>query len=169
MRFADRPEATSEVRIDAPPAAVWDICTDLPRMGEWSPENLGGAWLDGAAGPAVGARLRGRNRHPAVGEWETVSVVVECEPPRRFAWAVGDPEIPAAIWSFDLEPDGTGTRLRQRAVMGPGPSGTTAAIETMPDKEERIISRRVHEWEAGMGAVLAAIKAEAEAAGGARR
>jgi len=166
MRFADRPEAVSEVRIDAPPERVWALCTDLPRMGEWSPENLGGEWLDGASGPAVGTRLRARNRHPAAGEWETVSVVVECEAPRRFAWAVGDPEIPAAVWSFDLEPDGAGTRLRQRGAMGPGPSGTTAVIEQMPDKEERIITRRLQEWEAGMSAVLAGIKDAAEGADG---
>jgi hypothetical protein len=131
-------------------------------MGEWSPENLGGTWLDGATGPALGARLRARNRHAAAGEWETVSVVVECEPPRRFAWAVGDPEIPGAIWSFDLEPDGTGTRLRQRAVMGPGPSGTTAVIEAMPDKEERIVARRLQEFERNMLATLEGMKQLAE-------
>ena len=27
---------------------VWSLVTDLPRMGEWSPENQGGEWLEGA-------------------------------------------------------------------------------------------------------------------------
>jgi len=162
MRFADRPEATEEVRIAAPPERVWALCTDLPRMGEWSPENLGGEWLDGSDGTAAGARLRARNRHAAVGEWETTSVVVAYDPPRRFAWSVGEPSEAGATWSFELEPDGDGTLLRQRASMGPGPSGTTMAIERMPDKEERIIARRLQEWQAGMQAVLAGIKATAE-------
>jgi uncharacterized protein YndB with AHSA1/START domain len=166
MRFADRPQTSQELRIEASPQTVWALCTDLPRMGEWSPENQGGEWVDGAAGPALGARFRARNRHSAVGEWETTSVVVDYEPPRRFAWAVGDPVSPGATWSFELEADGTGTVLRQRASMGPGPSGTTAAIERMPDKEERIIARRLEEWKTGMQAVLSGIKAEAEGRAG---
>lgn len=167
MRFADRPEATREVSIGAPPEVVWALCTDLPRLGEWSPENEGGTWLDGAPGPAVGVRFQGRNRHSAIGEWQTTSVVVTCDRPRRFVWAVGDdPGFAAATWTFDLEPDGSGTRLRQHASMGPGPSGTTAAIDRMPDKEERIIERRLQEWQRGMDAVLAGIKAEAEARAG---
>jgi uncharacterized protein YndB with AHSA1/START domain len=165
MRFADRPETSQELRIEAPPERVWTLCTDLPRMGEWSPENEGGQWIDGSDGTAVGARLRARNRHAAIGEWETTSVVVAYDRPRRFAWSVGEPDSAGATWSFELEADGTGTVLRQRATMGPGPSGTTAAIERMPDKEERIIARRLQEWEAGMQAVLNGIKAEAEARG----
>ena len=47
---------------------------------------------------------------------------------------------------------------------GPGSSGTTAAIERMPDKEERIIERRLQEWDVGMRAVLDGIKADVEAA-----
>jgi hypothetical protein len=48
--------------------------------------------------------------------------------------------------------------------MGPGPSGTTRVIEQMPDKEERIIARRLEEYQAGMTAVLAGIKAAVEGA-----
>ena len=32
-------------------------------MGRWSPECTGGKWLDGAAGPAEGARFKGSNKH----------------------------------------------------------------------------------------------------------
>ena len=79
---------------------------------------------------------------------------------------MGEPDEAGATWAFELEPDGSGTLLRQRASMGPGPSGTTAAIERMPDKEERIIARRLEEWKAGMQAVLAGIKASAESGAG---
>jgi hypothetical protein len=46
--------------------------------------------------------------------------------------------------------------------MGPGPSGLTPAIEKMPDKEERIIARRLEEWQANMAATLSGIKGLAE-------
>ena len=49
--------------IAASPAKVWEMLSDLPRMGEWSPENTGGKWVRGATGPAVGARFVGSNRN----------------------------------------------------------------------------------------------------------
>ncbi len=163
MRFADRPSHSVEVVIDAPPAAVWAVATDLTRFGEWSPENRGGHWVDGATGPALGARFRGVQEHPAIGQWETTSTVVECEPERCFAWTVGDPANGAATWRFDLAGEGGGTRVRFSAVMGPGPSGTTMAIDRMPDKEERIVERRLQEWDRGMRAVLDGIAASVSA------
>ena len=66
------------------------------------------------------------------------------------------------MWRLELAPEGGGTRLRYRAQMGPGPSGITALIEQMPDKEEKVIARRLHEWEANMAATLTGIKEMAE-------
>jgi hypothetical protein len=37
------------IRADA--GELYDLVSDLPRMGEWSPENTGGRWVNGAAGP----------------------------------------------------------------------------------------------------------------------
>ncbi|MBJ7509613.1 MAG: SRPBCC family protein, partial [Ilumatobacteraceae bacterium] len=31
--------------VNATPQAVWALVSDLPRMGEWSPENQGGEWV----------------------------------------------------------------------------------------------------------------------------
>jgi hypothetical protein len=47
-------------------------------------------------------------------------------------------------------------------VLGPGPSGLTPAIEARPDKEERIVARRLAEHEANMQRCLAGIKELAE-------
>lgn len=165
MRFADTPTATVTIDIEAPPERVWEVCTDLPRFGQWSPENRGGSWSGGASGPALGATFDGVQSHPAVGEWTTTCVVTECEPPRRFEWRLGDAELPGAVWRFELAPgpaSGT-TVLTQFVQMGPGPSGITEALEAMPDKEERIIARRLAEYRVGMQAVLSGIKAAAEA------
>ena len=49
--------------VSASPEKVWSLVTDLPRMGEWAPENLGGEWLDGATCAAVGAKFRGNNKN----------------------------------------------------------------------------------------------------------
>src|ERR1700735_2714230 len=114
-----------------------------------------------AAGAGVGDRVG--HRGDALREWATVSQIVEYEPPRVFAWAVGDPEWPMATWRFSLEPRGGGTLLRQWVQLGPGPSGLSVAIEQMPDKEQKIVFVRLREFEANMGATLAAVKRLAEA------
>src|SRR6202044_4180970 len=88
-------------------------------------------WLDGAAGPAAGARFAGRSSHEALGEWESISRVVEFERERVFGWAVGDPADPAALWRFRLEPKDGGTELSEWGRMGPGRSGLSLAIDPM--------------------------------------
>ena len=94
-------------------------------------------------------------------------MIVEYDPPRVFAWAVGDPEQPAAVWRFSLEPRDGGTLLREWVRVGPGRSGLSMAVEQMPDKEQKIVFVRLRELEANMGATLAAIKKRAEGAAGA--
>jgi hypothetical protein len=138
------------------------VC-DINLPSQFSSEFLSGEWLDGAVAPVRGARFKGRNQHEAVGEWETTSIVVACEPERLLEWAVNDVEVPSASWRFELEPAGQGgTRLRQWMRIGPGWSGLTPAIEAMPDKEERIIERRLEHHRANMTANLEGIKALAE-------
>ena len=57
-------ESVSVTReIHAPAEQVWAMVSDVTRMGEWSPENLGGAWLGTATGPQPGAKFRGTNRN----------------------------------------------------------------------------------------------------------
>lgn len=162
MRYADGPVVQVEVLIDAPVAKVWALVTDIGVSARFSSELQEARWLDPAEGPTPGARFVGRNRHPAAGEWETTCTVTAAEPDRRFSWAVEGLTEPAATWGFDLEPDNSGVRLRQWAVLGPGPSGLTAAIVATPTKEERIIERRLQEHRANMQATVDGIKALAE-------
>jgi len=58
-----------------------------------------------------------------MGEWETISHVVDFEPERAFGWAVGDPAEPSALWRFRLEPKDGGTDLSEWMQMGPARSG----------------------------------------------
>jgi hypothetical protein len=58
------PAMTSTVRrsveVAAPADQVWQLISDLPGMGRFSPENTGGRWTRGD-GPVVGAVFRGTN------------------------------------------------------------------------------------------------------------
>jgi uncharacterized protein YndB with AHSA1/START domain len=163
MKYADSPTVEVEVHVDAPAAQVWSLVSDIQLPARFSSELQASQWLDGATGPALGARFAGRSRHPAIGEWETTCFVVAFEPGRVFGWAVGDPDYPSATWWFDLDDDGpNGVRLRQTARIGPAPSGLTPAILAMPEKEERIIARRLEEHRANMQATVEGVKALAE-------
>jgi uncharacterized protein YndB with AHSA1/START domain len=162
MRYADGPETEVQVHVNAPVARVWELISDVDLPGRFSEEFQGAEWLDGAAGPAVGVRFKGRNHHPEIGEWETVSFITECEHERVLAWAVNDPDQPGSSWRFELEPDGDGTRLRQRGRLGPGPSGTSVEIELSPDDEERIVERRLAEHRVNMQRTVEGIKQVAE-------
>ncbi|MGW0472193.1 SRPBCC family protein [Streptomyces coeruleorubidus] len=160
--YADRPTVEVTTWIAAPPERVWALVSDVTRMPEMSEEVQSVRWVDGSAGPAVGARFVGRNRHAAFGEWETTSTVVAYEPGRVFSWAVGDPDEPSAVWRFGLAPRNGGTELSQWMRMGPGRSGLSFAIDAMPEKEQKIVFVRLREFERGMTAALEHIRQWAE-------
>ena len=160
--YADAPTVAAEIYVEAPLERVWPLVSDIFLMPGLSAELRQVEWLGGATGPALGHRFTGRNANQNLGRWETVSTIVECDEPYRFAWAVGDPGQPAALWRFTLQPDGTGTVLEQWAQLGPGRSGLNLAIDAMPEKERKIVFVRLRDIEAGLTSNLAAIKKLAE-------
>jgi hypothetical protein len=166
--YADQPEVAVQTFIQAPPERVWALVSDIFLMPELSSELKEVQWLDRApesgpgGSPATGRQFAGRSAHPSLGEWETVSTVVEYDAPHRFAWAVGDPKYPSSTWRFTVRPEGTGTVLEQWTRMGPARSGLSLAIDAMPDKEQKIVFVRLREYEAGFRHNLAAIKERAE-------
>jgi nitroreductase len=160
LRFEDGPGAVAEIDIEAAPARVWALVTDLNLPARFSDEFLGAEWESRQPGP--GAVFRGRNHHPALGEWVTRCFVDAYEPPRAFGWRTSDPDNPGARWRFDLSPAGRGTRLRFSVTLGPGPSGTTMAISANPGKEHRVLRRRLREVQANLGRTLEGVKALAE-------
>ena len=119
-------------------------------------------WVDDANAVEVGARFRGRNKHEAFGDWATVCEVVEVEDQRRWVYNVIGPEGVSGTWAFEVEPASDGVLVRQWARMGPGPSGLTPAIVAQPDKEARIVSRRLAEWQQNMQANLEWIRSQVE-------
>jgi hypothetical protein len=164
MRYADCPTTEVSVDIDATADIVWRLVTDINVPVQFSSELLEVEWLDDVTEPSIGARFRGTNHHRAAGSWQTTCFVTALEPGSRFSWSVTDAECPSSVWTFELAPDNGRVRLTQRLQIGPAPSGLTPAIVAMPDKEERIIERRLEEHRANMLATLEGIKALSEAA-----
>lgn len=165
-RYADAPTVEVSAHVSATAEFVWHLVSDVNFSARFSREFVGAEWLDGATGPALGARFRGTSRHPAIGEWHTVSVVTEYEPGRILQWTVGSLEDPTAVWRFEIAEEDGGVLVTQRAQMGPGPSGLTAAIETNPDKEERIVEHRLDEYRTNMRSNLDGIRHLAAEASG---
>lgn len=109
MKKGTRSEAS--VHIDAAAQAVYDLITDVTRMGEWSPECVGAEWVDGATGPQVGARFRGRNRR-GPGRWSTTPRVVVADRGREFAFvAPGLMGRDTTKWTYRFDPEGSGVSV----------------------------------------------------------
>ena len=161
-RYSDCPTVEVSTWIDADPDRVWGLVSDIQLMPTFSDELQSVEWADGASGPRLGAKFVGHNKHDAFGQWSTTSHIVSFDKPHEFAWAVGDPDNPAATWRFQLTPRDGGTTLTFWMQMGPAPSGLSAAIESMPDKEQKIVFVRMREFETAMGKTAAALKRLAE-------
>ncbi len=96
--------------LGATPEVVYDLVSDVTRMGSWSPETASCRWIDGATGPAVGARFVGSNRRgPLV--WSTVCTVTAAERGREFAFAVTFAGAPISDWRYTFAAEGAGCRV----------------------------------------------------------
>ncbi len=110
MSTTEKVSASTEIL--AEPKTVYDLISDLPRMGEWSPENRGGKWRGSATGPEVGAKFKGKNK---LGwrSWSTDVVVTEAKAPEKFAFKVSAMGMPVAEWSYEITPTPTGCTVTE--------------------------------------------------------
>ncbi len=137
-----------EIVVDKDDGAMWDLVTDVARIGEFSPECVGAAWLDGSTAQP-GMRFEGRNEFSG-GFKSTVScMVTEARRPDVFEWIVLDPSLlperPGSIWRYELAPgDGPGrTKVRHRFVHGPGVTGLSESMQESPGEAAEILQRRL--------------------------
>lgn len=103
------PGDRASVRIAAPADAIYALVSDPSQMGRLSPECVGGEWLGGATGPAVGARFKGRNKR-GLARWSTLNEVVEADPGRAFAFQTKQSGV---RWRYELAADGDGTLVTE--------------------------------------------------------
>jgi uncharacterized protein YndB with AHSA1/START domain len=147
------------IEIAAPPERVYELVSDITRMGEWSPECYECAWTKGAAGPEVGARFKAKNKGGRGPSWFNTPVVSAAEPGREFAFNRSGPGIGSYTWRYLLEPTDTGTRLTE-SFDAERPLGQAMTWLTMKWTGSADRDADLH---TGMVTTLSHIKAAAEA------
>ena len=107
-------QASVTLHIDAPPAEVWALVSDITQMGKYSPEVFEAEWLGDATGPEVGARYRGHVKRNEKGPiyWTTCEVT-ECTPGEVFEFAVvmGDKHV--NTWRYEFAAANGGTDVTE--------------------------------------------------------
>jgi uncharacterized protein YndB with AHSA1/START domain len=153
--MTDSSSASVTVTIAAPAEELYDLVTDVANMGRLSPECTGGSWLDGATGPAAGARFKGTNKRGFV-RWSTRCTVVAAERGREFTFETPDS---GARWSYRFEPDGDVTHVTEAREMYMERPRLASFFATLllggTDSHDR-------EMNAGLRATLERLKALAE-------
>ena len=110
MGLPERQEVSIE--ISAPQEKVYDLVSDVTRMGEWSPECARCEWTGEAVGPAVGARFKGHNKRGLM-RWSNTPVVTAADPGREFAFSRAGPGVGEVVWRYQMTPSDGGTTLTE--------------------------------------------------------
>jgi Polyketide cyclase / dehydrase and lipid transport len=102
------------VHMTATPEKIWALVSDVTKIGRYSLETFEAEWLEGATGPAVGAKFRGHVKRNQKGPtyWTTCTVTAS-EPGREFAFGVGPADKPLNVWRYELSPSGDGTEVTE--------------------------------------------------------
>lgn len=143
----------AEIDIDAPPAKVWALVSDLPAMARWSPQTLR-TFLRGSG---KGARMVNMNK-AGWRIWPTTSIIEVFEPAERLVFKVRENK---ATWSYDLEPldDGARTRVVETRDVSHGTSRVSHfLVDTFFGGNTEFESR----LQADMNTTLQRLKAEVE-------
>ncbi len=102
------------VHMEAEPQAIWELVSDVTRIGRYSPETFEAEWLDGATGPSVGARFRGHVKRNGIGPtYWTTCTVQECAPGLAFTFGVGPSDKALSVWGYRMEPADNGTDVTE--------------------------------------------------------
>jgi len=104
-----------EIDIDADCTVLYDMVSDLARIGEWSPECEGVDWEDGTTVPVEGTRFVGHN---AVGPGRRIRYsrrgrVLTADPGREFAFITEEGGREGTIWRYRFQADGGQTRVTE--------------------------------------------------------
>ncbi|GAC1396141.1 MAG: SRPBCC family protein [Mycobacterium sp.] len=104
---------TGESRIDINAAllTVYELISDITRVGDWSPECYRCEWLNGATTAVEGARFRGHNRIGKI-RWHTDALVTVADPGREFAFTTLYKDArEETLWRYQFKQVGAGTEV----------------------------------------------------------
>ena len=97
----------------AHPDRIYALVADVTRTPEFSPELIECRWLDGATGPAVGARFKARNKVPNRPAFSNKPVVTITEPGRTFAFSRTELFGGTVEWRYEFTSQGDGTLVTE--------------------------------------------------------
>lgn len=143
----------SSIEIEATPAKVWAVISDLKRMGEWSPQCRKMYVLGGDV--KKGTRTLNINRAGKV-HWPTNAKVIEFEPEKKIAFRIVENR---TVWSYELEATATGTRVTESRK---APEGVAKVSNVLTGRVFGGIDRFEAHLEKGIDKTLARIKSEVE-------
>jgi hypothetical protein len=102
------------VQMTASPAVVWDLVSDVTRIGEFSPETFEARWTRGSTGPEVGAWFKGHVRRNGIGPvYWTLCRVTECTPGEDFGFVVVMNGTDLNHWRYRLREVDGGTEVTE--------------------------------------------------------
>jgi uncharacterized protein YndB with AHSA1/START domain len=146
------PLLQAQVDINAPASKIWELISDFRRMPQWSPQCR---WMRPLGPLRQGTRTLNFNRRNRL-FWPTTSTVVEVVPEKKLAFRVNSNR---SIWTYELEPNGEGTRVVESRHAENGLSAfSTLSINALLGGTASFERELVE----GMNASLAKIKAAAE-------
>jgi hypothetical protein len=111
MTTQQQPSATSSVEINAAPATVYALITDLAAMSEIAEETAVMRWAKGDSA-APGAVFKGTNRN-GWRKWTTKCTITDAAPGERFAFNVSHTGVPISRWQYDIAASGEGCSVTE--------------------------------------------------------
>ena len=151
----DTPSHKASVVVASSPETLYEMVSDVTRMGEWSPV-CKACWWDEGDGPRVGAWFTGRNELPER-SWETHCQVLAAEPGKEFAFATGGNLV---RWGYEFQPADGGTEVTESWAFLP--DGITFFEERFGDDAPAQIANRIEGAKSGIAATLETLKRIAE-------
>jgi uncharacterized protein YndB with AHSA1/START domain len=108
------PAGEVSLHIKASPAEVWELVSDITRIGEFSPETFEARWRHGYDHAEVGAKFKGHVKRNGVGPtyWSPCTVT-RCEPERLFEFTVGTDTTSLNNWGYRLQAQNDGTLVTE--------------------------------------------------------
>lgn len=147
---------SQQIVIRTSPERIYGLVSDLPRMGEWSPECERAEWTDGTTVAAEGARFTGHNRGGPfrLVRWSRHGRILAADPGREFAFVTEEGGRESTVWRYTFEPVEGGTRVTESYEVRWIPAW--ARIVDIPANRHR-------ELREAMGYTLGRLKTAAEA------
>ena len=147
------PEDRVTAFIAADPDSVWDMISDVTKMGRWSPECYRAMWLTSRRGK--GALFLGLNKDRGL-RWPSPAIITESERGKVFAFRAAS----GVLWRYQLTAENGGCVLMEERIT----SGEFRWVKAGYGLFLGGYDRRMDVLRAGMRRTVARIRAAAESA-----